>query len=267
MPLNSLPPAVLPPACVQTPSADPELWQAIVASLDEQDKRQQRQISRHLSDVSPEVAGRLRQHRQDQLRCSPEGVTFFDSFGGKSGGTSDLPCASSGAGSRQTDGEGGGGGGGSSSRTEDTGSASRVGRGADSLGPSAGSDCGLVLPSFASYPPAVRDMVLSQLCNEYLQHEAESVSWRQLAVLMSSALMLPLLLLLLLGVLGGWSRPRLLLQLQGAVVALPALHSFPHTATAAFGAISSGQACENRAGGRVMRAGWEGGMGCACSCQ
>lgn len=93
------------------------------ASLEEQSKQRGRQLSRHLSDVAPEVAGRLRQQRSESVRCSAEGVTYF-------------PAADPA--------EGGG-------------------------------DCGLVLPSFGGYPPSVRAAVLGQLCNSYLQNEAEQV--------------------------------------------------------------------------------------------
>lgn len=146
---------------MQSPSADPELWQAIAASLEDQGKRQQRQLSRHLSDVSPDVAGRLREQRRQQLRCSPEGVTFF-CWEGEAGGSS------------RGSGEGGGCSG------EGGGCASSVG-GSAAPGPAAGAaaavqDCGLVLPSMAAYPPAVREAVLGQLQNEYLQSEAETVS-------------------------------------------------------------------------------------------
>ncbi len=49
-----------------------------------------------------------------------------------------------------------------------------------------GGDCGLVLPSFGGYPPSVRAAVLGQLCNSYLQNEAEQVGdgrggWREAA--------------------------------------------------------------------------------------
>lgn len=125
-----------------TPSADPELWAAIMASLDQQDKQQRRHLSRHLSDVAPEVADRLRANRQEAVRCSQEGVTFF-SWGGAEEGSSE-------------------------------GSPGR-GQGGVQESPAShpATDCGLVLPSFKDYPPAVREAVMSQLCNEYLQGEAE----------------------------------------------------------------------------------------------
>ncbi|KAL4858184.1 Acylamino-acid-releasing enzyme 1 [Chlorella vulgaris] len=86
-----------------TPSADPDLWAAIHASLEEQSKQKRRQLGRHLSDAAPELAGRLRQQRGDQLQCSDEGVTHFGSPGGASqpgdGGAGDsglvLPSFSS----------------------------------------------------------------------------------------------------------------------------------------------------------------------------
>ncbi|EFN55570.1 hypothetical protein CHLNCDRAFT_134055 [Chlorella variabilis] len=103
-----------------TPSADPELWAAIYDSLEEQAKQRRRQLARHLSDASPELAGRLRQQRVEQMRCSAEGVTYFED-----------PA------------------------------------------PAAGGGSGLVLPSFAGYPAAVREAVLTHLCNAFLQQEAE----------------------------------------------------------------------------------------------
>ena len=106
----------------QTPSADLELWAAIYDSLEEQAKQRRRQLARHLSDASPELAGRLRQQRVEQMRCSAEGVTYFED-----------PA------------------------------------------PAAGGGSGLVLPSFAGYPAAVREAVLTQLCNAFLQQEAEQV--------------------------------------------------------------------------------------------
>ncbi|KAL4436941.1 hypothetical protein ABPG75_004080 [Micractinium tetrahymenae] len=150
-----------------SPSADPELWAAIAASLEDQGKRQQRQLSRHLSDVAPEVAGRLREQRRQQLRCSPEGVTYFCWEGEAGSGSS---CGSE-AGS------------GSSCGSEAGGCASPCGGAGDAQGPAAAAgttaaaavqDCGLVLPSMAAYPPAVREAVLGQLQNEYLQNEAEA---------------------------------------------------------------------------------------------
>lgn len=106
-----------------------------MASLEEQGKQRARQLSRHLSDAAPELAGRLRQQRSDAMRCSEQGVTFFS-----------PPDASSSA---------------------DPGESS--------------CDCGLVLPSFAGYPPAVREAVVGQLCNAYLQKEAEQVGGREAA--------------------------------------------------------------------------------------
>lgn len=94
-----------------------------MASLEEQSKQQRRQLSRHLSDASPEVAGRLRRHRAEALRVSPEGISFFD-------------------------------------------------------GEEVANDCGLLLPSFAGYPPAVRTAVLGQLCSDDLRQEAEQARAR-----------------------------------------------------------------------------------------
>lgn len=94
-------------------------------SLDEQNKRHQRQLSRHLSDAAPELAGRLRKQRSEQKRVSPAGVSYFAEGDGAAG---DEPAHS-----------------------------------------------GLVLPSFGGLPPAVRATVLAQLCNQYLQNEAEQV--------------------------------------------------------------------------------------------
>ena len=105
----------------QTPSSDPELWAAIMASIEEQSKQKRCQLSRHLSEAAPEVAGRLRQRRGEQLRCLQHGVTFFEGEA------------------------------------------------------EAGGDSGLVLPSVAGYPPAVRAAVLRQLCSEQLLGEAEQV--------------------------------------------------------------------------------------------
>jgi hypothetical protein len=116
-------PAPLAAGIGTTPSADPEMWQAIMASLEEQSKQRGRQLSRHLSDAAPDVAGRLRQQRSESVRCSPEGVTFFQAADPAEGG----------------------------------------------------GDCGLVLPSFGSYPLSVRAAVVGQLCNTYLQNEAEQV--------------------------------------------------------------------------------------------
>ena len=114
-------------------SADPELWQAIMNSLEETSAAKAHQLQRHLSDVSPELAGRLRDARSAAERVDTAcGVTYFD------GGA----AAEAGATSPRSGGAG---------------------------------DCGLVLPSFAGYPPAVREAVLSQLCNSYLQREAEQV--------------------------------------------------------------------------------------------
>ena len=124
-PLRHLWPAalrpLLPASHLQTPSSDPELWAAIMASIEEQSKQMRRQLNRHLSEAAPELAGRLRQQRSEQLRCSQQGVTFFEG-GGETGG-----------------------------------------------------DSGLVVPSFAFYPPAVRAAVLGQLCSEQLCSEAEQV--------------------------------------------------------------------------------------------
>jgi hypothetical protein len=83
-----------------------------MASIEEQSKQKRCQLSRHLSEAAPEVAGRLRQRRGEQLRCLQHGVTFFEGEA------------------------------------------------------EAGGDSGLVLPSFAGYPPAVRAAVLRQLCSE-----------------------------------------------------------------------------------------------------
>ena len=107
-----------------------------MASLEVQNQRQERQLARHLSDVSPELASSLRKQRSEQRRVSPEGVTFF-------------ACTEGGSSSR---GSGDGG-------NDDAGSAGG----------------GLVLPSFAAYPPAVRAAVVGQLGNAYLQQQAEEV--------------------------------------------------------------------------------------------
>ena len=96
------------------------------ASLEEQSKQRGRQLSRHLSDAAPDLAVRLRQQRSEAMRCSPEGVTFFQAADPAEGG----------------------------------------------------GDCGLVLPSFSGYPASVRAAVLGQLCNSYLQNEAEQVGWQ-----------------------------------------------------------------------------------------
>lgn len=103
-------------------------------SLEVQSAQQERQLARHLSDASPELAGRLRQQLCEERRVSAEGVTYFACTDG------------SGSGSR-------------GSSSEEPGSAGG----------------GLVLPSFAGHPPAVRAAVLGQLCNEYLQKQAEEV--------------------------------------------------------------------------------------------
>ena len=92
-----------------------------MASIEEQSKQKRCQLSRHLSEAAPEVAGRLRQRRCEQLRCSQQGVAYFE-------GEAD-----------------------------------------------AGGDSGLVLPSSAGYPRAVRSAVLRQLCSEQLLSEAEQV--------------------------------------------------------------------------------------------
>lgn len=92
-----------------------------MASLEDQSQAKTGQLARHLSDAAPELAGRLRQHRCEQLRRSPEGVVYFESGAG--------------------DGDGG----------------------------------GLVLPSFAGHPPAVRAAVLTQLTNAFVQRQAEEV--------------------------------------------------------------------------------------------
>ena len=121
--------------CIVCPTAPPPLQhrqlvplhrrssRAVQASLEEQSKQRGRQLSRHLSDAAPEVAGRLRQQRSESVRCSAEGVTHFAAADPAEGG----------------------------------------------------GDCGLVLPSFGGYPPSVRAAVLAQLCNSYLQGEAEQV--------------------------------------------------------------------------------------------
>lgn len=96
------------------------------ASLEEQSKQRERQLSRHLSNAAPDLAVRLRQQRSEAVRCSPEGVTFFQAADPAEGG----------------------------------------------------GDCGLVLPSFSGYPASVRAAVLGQLCNSYLQNEAEQVGWQ-----------------------------------------------------------------------------------------
>lgn len=116
---------------MQTPSADPELWQAIFNSLEQQNQCQERQLARHLSDASPELAGRLRQQRSEQRRVSAEGVTYFACTDGSGSDSSSQELSSAGG--------------------------------------------GLVLPSFAGHPPAVRAAVVGQLCNGYLQSQAEEV--------------------------------------------------------------------------------------------
>lgn len=148
---------------MQSPSADPELWQAILASLEDQGKRQQRQLSRHLSDVAPDVAGQLREQRCQRLRCSPEGVTYFcweeETNGGSQASSENDGCGSeAGTGAWLRDG-------------------ARSGQGPSAAAGAAAAvqDCGLVLPSMAGYPPAVREMVLGQLQNDHLQSEAEAV--------------------------------------------------------------------------------------------
>ncbi|KAL4430573.1 hypothetical protein ABPG77_005813 [Micractinium sp. CCAP 211/92] len=149
-------------AITASPSADPELWQAILASLEDQGKRQQRQLSRHLSDVAPDVAGQLREQRCQRLRCSPEGVTYF-CWEGETNGGSQASSENDGCGSEP----------GTGAWLRD-GARSGQGPSAAAGAAAAVQDCGLVLPSMAGYPPAVREMMLGQLQNDHLQSEAEA---------------------------------------------------------------------------------------------
>ena len=202
---------------LQTPSADLELWAAIMASLEEQVRslplpgwtpkalvcwaraglaqqslshallccsgatstsalrwgmqgkaQHRRHLSRHLSDVSPEVAGQLRTQRSEAARVSPEGVTYFDLSSSSSGsnGSSGSKDGSNPGPGRTSFGSVNGG---------VTCSSGGGGGTASPLLATAPGDCGLILPSFEGYPAAVREVVLGQLCNAYLQGEAEAV--------------------------------------------------------------------------------------------